>query len=180
MARNDSELWEQILANDNKAWSELVDKYQALIYTVLLRMGLSMSESSDCFQQVWLLLLKYKKSIENPERISAWLVTTAKREGLKTKKKSSSQVDDSVLETFADENPIADEEYENLQRQSILDQGLKAIDERCRKLLKALFYYPEDYSYKRISEELKISINSLGAIRQRCLSKLKDLIGKEL
>ena len=178
--KNDSELWQLILQNDNKAWSDMINKYQSLVYTVLLRIGLSMPEASDCFQQVWFLLLKNKQKITEPDRISAWLVTTAKREALKVKKKSSTQVDDSILETHVDNNPLADEEVESLQRQSILENGLKKIDERCRKLLKALFYYPEDYSYKRIAQELKISINSLGAIRQRCLSKLKELIGNEI
>ncbi|KAA3636941.1 MAG: sigma-70 family RNA polymerase sigma factor [Calditrichaeota bacterium] len=180
MNRSDSELWQQILDNDNKAWGELVNKYQALIYTIMLRMGLSMAEASDCFQQVWFLLLKNKNKIENPDRLKAWIVTTAKREALRVKKKAVGDVDESVLDVQADERMIADEQLEELQTQSILENGLKAIDERCRKLLKALFYFPEDYSYKRISKELNISINSLGAIRQRCLAKLKELIGKEI
>ena len=180
MAKSDNELWQLVLKNDNKAWSELINKYQALIYTVLLRTGLSMAEAGDCFQQVWFQLLKNKKKISEPDRISAWLVTTAKREALRVKRKAKAEVDDSVLEQHADVRMIADEEIEQLQLQSVLENGLKAIDERCRKLLKALFYYPEEYSYKRISKELNISINSLGSIRQRCLAKLKELLGNKI
>src|SRR3712207_6003666 len=82
-----SEQWagsdEQLLAGcrsgEEGAWEALVRRYQRLIYAVPRRAGLDEEAASEIFQEVFATLLESIDSIEQPSRLHAWLVTTAKR-----------------------------------------------------------------------------------------------------
>ncbi|HEX2897855.1 MAG TPA: sigma-70 family RNA polymerase sigma factor [candidate division Zixibacteria bacterium] len=176
MAKSDSEIWKEVLSNKSGAWGELVVRYQALVYAVATRAGLHSGDVEDCFQQVWYLLYKNRKKITDPSRLSAWLVTTAKRESIRLSRRASST--DSDAETFkvADTGPLQDEKLETLELQSQLEIGLNDLENRCRELLYAMFFAPENKSYEEIAKEIGIAPNSIGPIRRRCLERLKKIL----
>src|SRR5919204_2083311 len=62
------------------AWEALVARYQRLVYAVPRRAGLNEEASGEVFQRVFAVLVEQLDRIEQPERIRAWLVTTARRE----------------------------------------------------------------------------------------------------
>jgi RNA polymerase sigma factor (sigma-70 family) len=184
----DRELWSEILNGNAKAWEKLVKRYQALLFAVSTRMGLSQSDAADCFQQTWALLFQNRARLRNPERISAWLVTTIKREALhlKLKKsgndypkenKSNSGITNSET-GLSNPKPLPDEELEILERQAQLEIALKEIGGRCQELLEAMFFSPEEKSYADIAKSLGMSSNSIGPLRKRCLEKLKVILEK--
>ncbi len=175
---DDRDLWQCILEGDASAWKELVHRYHPLVYTVAVRAGLSVADAADCFQQTWVALYTHRKRISDPTRISAWLVTTAKREAIRLFKRSSvhSTLDEGP--EIADPTLLADEEMDALETQGRLESGLKRLDVRCRKLLTALFFESEERSYEEIAADLGMAPNSVGPIRGRCLKRLKALIGE--
>ena len=175
----DLQLWSGIKDADPLAWNILVRRYEALVYTIATRAGLSMADASDCFQQTWLLLFKHKRKITQPERLSAWLTTTAKREAIRIGQRQNRDVDIDAIPQVADVRPLADEEMENLERRSRLDSVMKRLDDRCRKLLNALFLEPESRSYEEIAEDLGFPKNSMGPVRSRCMAKLRALVENE-
>ena len=59
-----------------------------------------------------------------------------------------------------------------------LDQGLSKIDERCRNLLLALYFDPQEVSYINVAEKMGIPVSSIGPTRARCLEKLKQVLQK--
>lgn len=67
-------------AGDDAAWDALVVRYERLVYTIPLRYGLTAAEADDVFQTVWLKLLQHLPTLRQPDRVAAWLVTTARRE----------------------------------------------------------------------------------------------------
>ncbi len=178
MSKTDNEIWSEILADSDKAWNELVEKYQSLVYAVCTRSNLSKSDAADCFQQTWISLLENKHNINDPSRLSAWLVTTAKREVLKMYRIADrkTSLDDNT--DFVDNNILPDEELTRLERQSHLELAIKDLQLRCQKLIKLLFYSSEKYSYKNLAKDLDLDINSLGALRNRCLKRLKKILIK--
>ncbi len=174
----DQELWEKILAGDEAAWAELVRRYQALVYAVATRMRLSQADAADCFQQTWVLLFRNRRKLQDPNRISSWLVTTAKREALRLKRRAGSDPGETEQESQIDDAPLPDEHIEALERQSIIQNALRAIDGRCQQLLEAFFFADEEVGYEKIASDLGISLNSLGPIRRRCLDRLKAILEK--
>ena len=175
----DAEIWTAILDGSASAWEVLVRRYEALIYTIATRAGLSMSDAGDCFQQTWFLLYKHRKSITQPDRISAWLTTAAKREALRMRRKIAPAVDAEILNHLADPEPLVDEKLSALEQRARLEAALGKLDDRCTALLTALFLEPENRSYEAISSDLGIPRNSLGPIRSRCLSKIRTILEAE-
>ncbi|MEW6051509.1 MAG: sigma-70 family RNA polymerase sigma factor [Candidatus Zixiibacteriota bacterium] len=174
--RTDIEIWNEVLSGSSKAWRELIERYQPLVYTVATRAGLSMADASDCFQQTWVLLFQNRYKLNDPSRLSAWLVTTARREAIRLGRRVDSHSDlDSVPEPV-DPDRLPDEALERMRRQSQLETGLRQLDERCRKLLTAIFFAPEDRSYEEVANMVGIAPNSMGPIRGRCLERLKRIL----
>jgi RNA polymerase sigma factor (sigma-70 family) len=67
---------------DEAAWEALVERYQRLIYTIPRRAGLDKDQAAEVFQEVFTTLFEKLETIEQPERLQAWLVTTARRKAV--------------------------------------------------------------------------------------------------
>lgn len=178
-ASTDRELWEAVCRDETRAWDVLVRRYESLVYTIATRAGLSQTEAADCFQQTWVQLYTHRRKISSPERISAWLSTTAKRESLRMRRRAARHVELDETEPLVDPAPLPDEELWALERRARLESALERMDARCRELLTALFLAPEEKSYDQIAVLLGIPKNSLGPSRSRCLEKLSKLVGAE-
>ena len=174
----DYELWQRIIEGDSKAWGILVQKYQPLVYAVSTRAGLSMADAADCFQQTWILLFEHRQRLKDPSRLSAWLVTTAKREAIRLRRRADRRGEEPDYPSLVAPEPLPDEELEQMECQAQLEIALREIDLRCRKVLEAFFFAPEEKSYEEIAGICGISVNSLGPIRMRCLAKLKNILIK--
>ena len=133
-----------------------------------------MPDAADCFQHTWVSLYENRKRITDPSRLSAWLVTTTKREALRIRRRAASMVELEGDVQYADKALLPDELLEGLERQSSLENALKEIDPRCRRLLAEFFFAPEEKSYDEIAAILGINPSSLGPIRRRCLERLKN------
>ena len=177
---NDAQLWELIKSDDQKAWRTLVSRYNALVYSVAIRCGLSMTEAGDCFQTTWISLFKTRNKLQDPERLPAWLATTARREALRLRSARGGDPGDQAERELHDPSLLPDAELIQMERQSLLRAALARVDERCRRLLAAIFFEPEDLSYEEIAKRVGIAENSIGPTRRRCLEKLKTLVEKYL
>ncbi len=176
MQTTDEKIWNGVLTGDDASWRELVDRYKKLVYAIANRSGLTQDESRDCFQQTWTLLYENRTKITQPGRISSWLATTARREGLKLRTARGGPDQDTNHNETTDPSPLADEQLEKIERQAILEIALGELDTQCEKLIKALFFSAKSSTYQVIAQELGISINSMGSNRQRCLGKLETIL----
>lgn len=178
MSRSDVELWTAILADEQTAWAELVERYKALVYAACSYTGLSQSDSKDVFQQTWLQLYQHRRNLTDPTRISAWLVTTARREAIHLRKKNKTHCSDVSIADTADPKPGPEEELLILERQMQLEIALRELDTPCRTLLTAFFFESEEMKYHEIAVSLGYAPNTLGAKRRRCLDRLRKILQK--
>jgi RNA polymerase sigma factor (sigma-70 family) len=176
MSQSDSELWQRVLEGDSKAWATIVKRYQALVYAVATRAGLAQIDAADCFQQTWVLLYDNRKKLQDPSRLSAWLVTTAKREALRLKHHLGSDPGSDDANEQVDTAILPDDELLQMEKQAQLEAAISELDPRCRNLVDAFFFADEDKSYEEIAKSLGIATNSLGPIRRRCLERLKRIL----
>ena len=173
---------------EQSAWETLVKRYQRLIYTIPRRAGLDEDQSAEVFQEVFTTLFQKLDDIDDPERLHAWLVTTARRKTwrLISKERSLQQGRIGTGEDKADEEftkipdgaPLPDEVMMRLEQQHEVRSALAMLDERCRKLLTMLFYEPEPPSYGEIAVSLGTSAGSIGPTRARCLEKMLRLLNE--
>lgn len=171
---------------DQRAWEKLTRRYQRLVYAIPRRAGLDEDQAAEIFQDVFTTFFQKLNDIEEPERLQAWLVTTARRKTWRTISKthrrsgSDAKVDEQAHESAAipDEAPLPDEQLIILEEQHRIRMALSLLDPRCRTLLQMLFYLPEPASYAEIAAALGIPEGSIGPTRARCLGKLLRLLKK--
>jgi RNA polymerase sigma factor (sigma-70 family) len=182
---------EQLLAGcrrgEDGAWEALVRRYQRLIYAVPRRAGLDEDAAAEVFQDVFTTLFESIESIEQPSRLHAWLVTTAKRKTwraigrLKAARQFATGEDtagEGEMYDVADEQALPDEALAQLEQQHLVRAALGELEDRCRTLIEMLFYRSEQPSYSEIAAALGTSEGSIGPTRARCLKKLLSVLKK--
>ena len=184
---NDAALVARCLRGDGAAWGLLVKRYQRLVYTIVRRIGLDEHGAADVFQTVFARLVEQLPRIQDPSRLQAWIVTTAKREALLQRGRGQRNVsmtqDDGSDEDgagewdLADESPIAEQALQDLQQLNALRDALDRLDARCRDMLLLLFRDEDDkLSYDEVARRLGAPVGSIGPTRSRCLDKLRRLV----
>ena len=184
--QSDKELLLACRRGDEAAWEALVGRYQRLIYAIPRRAGLDEDRAAEIFQEVFTTLFEKLDGIEQPERLHAWLVTTARRKTLRTLRRASSlqSLDEeneegaAELDRLADDSPLPDEVLIRLEEQHRVRVGLASLDERCRRLLTMLFYHAEPPPYAEIAAAIGAPEGSVGPTRARCLQKLLRALEK--
>lgn len=185
---DDATLVARCRAGDGEAWTVLVRRYQRLVYAVVMRGGLDEHVAADVFQTVFSRLVEHLPRLTQPERLQAWIVTTAKRELLRARSqarrtRSLSRDDESdddtpgLEDTLADDAPLAEEALSELQQLHRLRLGLDRLDERCRELLLLVFRDDDEHlPYDEVGRRLAMPVGSIGPTRSRCLGKLRRLV----
>ncbi len=70
-------------AGDRSAWDELVSRFSGLVCAVARGHRLRSEDAAEVFQTTWLRLLENLAQLREPDRVGAWLATTARRECLR-------------------------------------------------------------------------------------------------
>ena len=158
---------------DQAAWHGLVDRYNGLVWSVARAHRLSTVDASDVVQTTWLRLVEHLGRLQDPERVGAWLATTARRECLRTLRHSARQVPTEAVPEVVGETRV-DSALLVEERDRLLWQAFGGLSERCQTLLRILVADPPP-SYEEIGAALDMPIGSIGPTRQRCLDRLRGL-----
>jgi len=161
-------------AGDRAAWDALVARYAGLVWAVARGHRLHGEDAADVFQTTWLRLVEQLPRIREPERVGAWLATTARRECLRVLGRSSraTATQQEVLEAVPDDAPGFDEGLVRAEQHEALWHHLQTSSDRCRRLLRVLVADPP-LSYTEVAEVLDMPIGSIGPTRRRCLEQLR-------
>lgn len=176
MNRQIDELWEKVRCGDQDAWARLVNRYAGLVNTVARRVGLSTFDAEDCAQNTWLALYRNRGVIRDPSRLPAWLIMTTKRYAIRMLDRQYRQGTFSQHVEPESVGAPPDEELLRLESQDILNHAIGQLDERCQRLLHALFLSPDNPSYRKIANTLQISPNAMGPLRSRCMKRLRKIL----
>lgn len=186
---SDADLVRACRARDAAAWEALVRRYQRLVYTVPRRAGLNEAEAADVFQSTFAKLVEHLHRLDDPSRVRAWLVTTARRESLHLIDKrlplasqalgeDDSDPHDELLARMPDPSPLPEELLEDLQVQDQLRRAMAALDERSRRFLELMYLRDPPLGYAELAAQMAMAEGSIGPTRARCLEKLRRLMSK--
>lgn len=161
-----------------EAWATLLTRYSHLIYTVPRRYGLQESDAGDVYQAVCEALWKEIDTVRDPDRLSGWLLAVAGRMcGRAIMRKRRHADHERALPD--DDLPLPDTGLRpdelTLRREEwvTVAEAVRALPDRCRRLIWYLYYDPTQPSYEEIARRMALSEGSIGPIRGRCLGQLK-------
>ena len=174
MFRSDAEIIQSCLEGNQAAWTEFVDRYKRLVYSIPLRHGMSHSDAEDVFQNVFTLAYRHLASLRNQKLAAAWLISITWRECQRFNKRTPNSAE--IPENLEDPSPQPDDEAQVLERRHLVRVAIDQIDGRCRELLLALFFETPTPSYEQISDRFDMPVSSIGPTRARCFKKLQSVL----
>lgn len=184
---DDASLWERAgdsfarwRDGDARAMDELVGLLTPVLWHVVRAYGLDSASAEDVVQSTWLTLVRRHDSIADARAVSGWLTTTARREAWRVGKAQhrAAPAETADLEPHLPVAESAETHAATRDRDSRLWRAVHTLDERCRRLLRAIAFEPRP-DYTRIAADLSMPIGSIGPTRGRCLGKLRSALAEQ-
>ena len=170
------ELLSRVVAGDERAWDEVVDRFAGLVWSVARSYRLSSAATDDVVQTVWLRLAEHCSRIREPERLASWLATTTRNEALRVIRGNVRLTPQAtVAELSEPTTPSVEERVSDdatLRAVLIAFSQLSADDQQLMRLLCAV----PPLDYQTIAELIGRPVGSIGPTRARCLERLKRLL----
>ena len=174
-AWTDQRLVKECLTGNEEAWSLLIDKYKALIYSIPVKYGLPPHEAADVFQATCVELLARLPKLREPRALPKWLMQVAHHESYRWKRQQQRVVsrdgDPGLPEPEIP--PIAAALVQQTQEEQMLREALGSLTPQCRRLVELLFFATPARPYAEVARELGLAVGSIGFTRQKCVDRLR-------
>lgn len=172
---NDTRLVKECLAGNEEAWSLLIDKYKALIFSIPVKYGLPPHEAADVFQTTCLELLTRLPALRAPQALPKWLMQVAHHQCFRVKRQQQRLVSRDAEPDMPDpETPaIAETLVQQTQEEQMLREAMRSLTPQCRRLVELLFLETPPRPYTEVAAELGLAPGSIGFTRQKCIQRLR-------
>ena len=174
-AWNDTRLVKECLRGNEEAWSLLIDKYKALIYSIPVKYGLPPHEAADVFQSTCTELLVRLPDLREPRALPKWLMQVAHHECYRWKRQQLRTVsrDGDADLPEPETPPIAESVMQQTQEEQMLREAMNALSPQCRRLVELLFFETPARPYAEVAKDLGLAVGSIGFTRQKCIDRLR-------
>lgn len=172
----DTHLIVACLQGSEEAWKALIERYSRLIYTIPLRFGFTKGVADEIFQETCLVLLEKLDTLQDRERLHAWLVTVARRSCIHHLRRTGKVEVVELTERDKPTEETLEGQVLRMEEEHRVTEALAKLDPRCRTLIEALFFRDPPLTYQALAEELEMSLGSVGPTRARCLEKMRRKI----
>jgi RNA polymerase sigma factor (sigma-70 family) len=163
---------------DRQAWDALVERFAGTVWAIARGHRLNPADAADVSQTTWLRLVEHLDRLEQPERVGAWLATTARRESLRIVRMSGRQIPNGEdFEFIPAPSTSPDHGLISAERDQIVTALVDQLPSRSRILLR-LLSADSPLSYRDISEALGMPIGSIGPTRARALEQLRRIAAR--
>lgn len=176
----DARLVSACLNGDDDAWAALIQRYKRLIYSIPVRYGASPDDAADIFQAVCMEMLAQLPQLRKAESLRSWLMTITAHQAFHWKRRQRTRAmresDPVDPESAPDAAGLPPEILEAAQQEQVLRDAVGTLQPRCRELIRLLFFETPPLAYADAARRLGLATGSIGFIRGRCLTKLKQAL----
>jgi RNA polymerase sigma factor (sigma-70 family) len=170
-----SDLIAAALDGDQGAWNDLVGRYTAFVYSVVMRHRIFGADADDVSQIVWLRLVEHLGDLRDPQALPKWLAVTTRNECLRLinanrRVRPFDPLTEDPDKTVDHRGP--DEALLLAEQREVLLTAIAELPDRQRALLLLLVEEPK-IPYAEISRRLGMPFGSIGPIRGRAMEKLR-------
>jgi RNA polymerase sigma factor (sigma-70 family) len=158
---------------DPGALEHLVARFDRMLRGIARSFRLSGWDADDMIQSTWLQFLQHGHTLRQPEAVSGWLATTARRQSLlMLQRHVREQLTDDPYHEVPGDHAEPDRELLAAELREALHEALAELPERQRELMRLLIERPE-LSYEDVSRQLAMPIGSIGPTRARSLERMR-------
>jgi RNA polymerase sigma factor (sigma-70 family) len=174
-AWDDTRLVKECLRGNEQAWSLLIDKYKALIFSIPVKYGLPPHEAADVFQATCAELLLRLPALREPRALPKWLMQVAHHESYRWKRQQQRVVSRDAEPDFPEPEtpPIAETILQQTEEEQMLREAISVLSPQCRRLVELLFFETPARPYAQVAKELGLAVGSIGFTRQKCIDRLR-------
>lgn len=166
---------ERARSGDSTGLDEIVVEATPLLWHVARSQGVPPDDIADVVQHTWLELVARLDGIRTPAALTAWLITTTKREAWRHNRRRQTATDLDAVGELAADLPEVDEAVFTAERDRALWRAFTQLSERCRQLVRIVAMVDRP-SYEAVGRALGMTHGSIGPTRGRCLAKLRALL----
>lgn len=172
---DDTRLVRECLRGNEQAWSLLIDKYKALIYSIPVKYGLPPQDAADVFQATCAELLARLPDLREPRALPKWLMQVAHHECYRCKRQQQRVVSRDAQPDLPEPEipPVAESVIQQTQEEQMLREALTSLTPQCRRLVELLFFETPARPYAEVARELGLAVGSIGFTRQKCMDRLR-------
>lgn len=172
---SDTVLVKDCLAGKEEAWSTLIDKYKALIYSIPVKYGLPAQEAADVFQGTCMELLERLPELREPRALPKWLIQVAHHKCYRWKRQQQRLVSRDAEPDLPEPEapPVAENLFRQSEEEQMLREAMTVLAPRCRRLIEMLFFESPSRPYTEVANELGLAVGSIGLTRQKCIESLR-------
>ena len=181
----DIEIVEKVLKGDIDIFSEIIEKYEKMIYNLAYRIFNNRSDAEDITQEVFIKVYKNLHKCEGKQSIKTWVYTIAYNtcidEVRKRKGKNNISLDMEIegeKNSFSLEIPSNEPTPEKalMEKEGLfeIEQAISSLNENNRALI--FLRDIKGLSYNEISEIMNLNIGTVKSRINRARNALKNIL----
>lgn len=159
---------------DPAGFEGLVRRLTPVLWHVVRAYGLPTHTAEDVVQDTWLALTRAQERISDPDSVSSWLLTTARRAAWKARSTRSIPTEQMADDWFGS-HESSEAAVVRSDEDSRLWRAVGSLSDRCRRLVR-IIAFDDRPDYQRTAAELDMPVGSIGPTRRRCLERLRALL----
>ena len=152
--KSDYDLTVMVANGDHDAFSELVNRYKNLVYSVVLRMISDKEEANDQAQEVFIKLYKNIGKYSDEFKFSTWVIRIATNHVIDFRRRSKNHIEASNLDDMEDSAveyvSSAEETYIAKEQSKMLSDAVENLPDMYK--LPVVLYHQQGMSYQEISD----------------------------
>lgn len=177
----DNEIISRVLQGEQNAYAELVNRYQAYVFTLVLRMIKSREDAEEVAQDVFIKAYRSLADFRGESKFSTWLYTIANTTSitfLRKKKLEVHSLDNEKVFEVADsrDSGLRANMVEQKSRVNMVNEAIAMLSPDDAEII-TLFYKAEQ-NLEEISRILRLETNTVKVRLHRARTRLKEKMEK--
>ncbi|HEV7333724.1 MAG TPA: sigma-70 family RNA polymerase sigma factor [Flavisolibacter sp.] len=177
----DNDLIQLVLQGQSAAYAELVDRYKAFVFTIVLRYISSREDAEEVSQDVFVKAFRSLSDFKGASKFSTWLytiVTTSCLTFLRKKKLDVQSLDNEKVFAAADniDGGMSANQVEQKSRVAMVNEAIKMLSPDDAQII-TLFYKGEQ-TLEEIAKILGKEPNAVKVQLHRARTRLKERLQK--
>jgi len=174
----DQKIIDKVLNGQTNAFSELVDNYKDMVFTLAFRMMKDRSLAEEVSQTTFIKIYKKMNSFKGQSKFSSWVYRITYNTCLDELRKRKKRYKLVEINEYTEHELVSFENVLDKMHQEELSEtiklGLKELPGEMAFLI--TLYYFEDYSVKEIAKTLNIKMNNAKVKLHRARLKLTEIL----